>query len=60
MDRRTLIVSGLVTLGAAGLAKAEPIQLPPAQPRGTPLPPAQPRASAAAPQSLPPPNPQPT
>jgi len=33
MDRRTLIVSGLVTLGAAGAARAEPIQLPPAQPR---------------------------
>jgi hypothetical protein len=55
MDRRTLIVSGLVTLGAAGLAKAEPIQLPPAQPRGTALPPAQPRTSSAAPQTLPPP-----
>jgi hypothetical protein len=38
MDRRTLIVSGLVSLGTAGLAKAEPIQLPPAQ-----LPPARPR-----------------
>ena len=60
MDRRTLIVSGLVTLGAAGLARAEPIQLPPAQPRGTPLPPAQPRTSAAAPQSLPQPSQQPT
>ncbi|WP_372783851.1 DUF1134 domain-containing protein [Phenylobacterium sp.] len=33
MDRRTLIVSGLVTLGAAGVARAEPIQLPPARPR---------------------------
>jgi len=33
MDRRTLLVSGLMTLGAAGLAKAEPIQLPPARPR---------------------------
>ena len=38
MDRRTLIVSGLVSLGTAGLAKAELIQLPPAQ-----LPPARPR-----------------
>lgn len=36
MDRRTLIVSSLVTLGAAGLAKAQPIgapsSLPPASP----------------------------
>ena len=60
MDRRTLIVSGLVTLGTAGLAKAEPIQLPPAQPRGTPLPPAQPRTASAAPQAMPPPGGQPT
>jgi hypothetical protein len=60
MDRRTLIVSGLVTLGAAGLANAEPIQLPPPQPRGTPLPPAQPRSAAPAPtQALPSPNPTP-
>lgn len=51
MDRRTLIVSGLVTLGSAGLAKAEPIQLPPAQPRGAAPPPR---------QSLPAPNPTPT
>src|ERR1700750_3510099 len=33
MDRRTLIVSGLVTLGGATLAKAQPAQLPPARPR---------------------------
>jgi hypothetical protein len=33
MDRRTLIVSGLVTLGGASLAKAQPAQLPPARPR---------------------------
>ncbi len=33
MDRRKLIVSGLMTLGAASLAKAEPIQLPAARPR---------------------------
>ncbi|RAK56872.1 DUF1134 domain-containing protein [Phenylobacterium deserti] len=32
MDRRTLIVSGLMTLGSAGLAQAQ-TQLPPAQPR---------------------------
>jgi hypothetical protein len=39
MDRRTLIVSGLVTFGAAGLAQAQPAVNPPdAQPR--PLPPA--------------------
>jgi len=47
MERRTLIVSGLVTLGAAGLAKAEPIQLPPARPRDEAAPP---------PQAPPPPN----
>ena len=60
MDRRTLIVSSLMTLGAAGLARAEPIQLPPAQPRGATPPPAPPQAAAPAPaQSLPAPNPQP-
>ncbi len=59
MDRRTLIVSGLMTLGTASLAKAEPIQLPPAQPRGTQLPPAQPRGAAPAQQPLPPPGGQP-
>ena len=37
MDRRTLIVSGLVTLGASGLARAQQ-PLPPAQPRGGLLP----------------------
>ena len=58
MDRRTLIVSGLVTLGAAGLAKAEPIQLPPAAPRGAarPLPPPPP----PPPQDLPAPAATPT
>ncbi|MFL5298669.1 MAG: DUF1134 domain-containing protein [Phenylobacterium sp.] len=56
MDRRTLIVSGLVTLGTAGLANAEPIQLPPAQPRGSAPPPAPPAAT----RDLPPPNPSPT
>ena len=39
MDRRTLIVSGLVTLGAAGAARAQSSQLPPAQPREGPPPP---------------------
>ena len=48
MDRRTLIVSGLVTLGAAGLAKAQPTQLPPARPRDEAAPP--------PPQAPPPPN----
>ena len=33
MDRRTLIASGLITLGAAGLARAQTTQLPPARPR---------------------------
>jgi hypothetical protein len=37
MDRRTLIASGLITLGAAGLARAQP---------PTPLPPARPRDAA--------------
>jgi hypothetical protein len=50
MDRRTLIASGLITLGAAGLAKAQTqsTQLPPARPRG-----AAPEGPAQAP---PPPN----
>jgi hypothetical protein len=39
MDRRTLIVSGLVTLGAAGLAQAQPTQLPPARSRDEAPPP---------------------
>ncbi|HEV2530469.1 DUF1134 domain-containing protein [Phenylobacterium sp.] len=49
MDRRTLIVSGIVTLGAAGLAHAQTEQraLPPAAPRGSAPPPA---------EQLPPPN----
>jgi hypothetical protein len=59
MDRRTLIVSGLVTLGSTGLlpargANAEPIQLPPAQPRTQSAPPPPSR------QNLPAPNPTPT
>lgn len=44
MDRRTLIVSSLVTLGAASLAKAQPIgapsSLPPASPSTAKAPPA--------------------
>jgi hypothetical protein len=50
MDRRTLIASGLITLGAAGLAKAQTqaTQLPPARPRD-----AAPEGPAQAP---PPPN----
>lgn len=39
MDRRTLIVSGLVTLGAAGVARAQPEALPPARPRDEAPPP---------------------
>src|SRR6476620_10571179 len=42
MDRRTLIISSLVTLGAASLARAEPIDqptaLPPTGPRAGPPP----------------------
>lgn len=50
MDRRTLIAAGLVTLGTAGVARAQqPTQLPPAQPRG-----------GSAPEGPPPPNQQPT
>jgi len=46
MDRRSLIVSGLVTLGAAGLAKAQPTPLPPARPRDEAQPPPPPPAQA--------------
>ena len=45
MDRRTLIVSGLVTLGTAGLAQAQPEQLPPARPRDEGLAPPTPPTS---------------
>ena len=45
MDRRTLIVSGLVTLGAASVAKGQ-----------TQLPPARARDAAPPPQAPPPPN----
>lgn len=52
MDRRTLIVSGIVTLGAAGLAKAQPAVNPPdATPRQ--LPPARPQEVPAAPTPKP-------
>ena len=57
MDRRTLIVSGLVTLGAAASARAQTSSrsLPPAQPRGAaPTPPPPPPAEAP-----PPPNTEP-
>ena len=60
MDRRTLIVTGLVTLGTAGLAKAQTTQssqLPPAVPRGQALPPAMP---TGAPPGYPPAPPAPT
>ncbi len=51
MDRRKLIVSGLVTLTAAGVAKAQPAVNPPdSKPR--PLPPARP-AAAPAPEAAP-------
>jgi hypothetical protein len=59
MDRRTLIVSGLMTLGAARLASAEPILLPQASPHvdSAPLPPASTRMAQAQPtQGPPPPN----
>jgi hypothetical protein len=56
MDRRTLIVSGLASLGGAGIARAEPIQLPPARPRDEAPPPPQ----APPPQAPPPPNTSPS
>jgi len=65
MDRRTVIVSGLVTLGTAGLAHAQsPRQLPPAAPAGTAPPPPPPPPSYAPPQPQaqpmpPPPNREP-
>ncbi|HZZ68480.1 MAG TPA: EipA family protein [Phenylobacterium sp.] len=48
MDRRTLIVSGLVTLGAAGVAKAQ-TPLPPARPRGEPEAPPPPNSTPSYP-----------
>ncbi|HXA40781.1 MAG TPA: DUF1134 domain-containing protein [Phenylobacterium sp.] len=61
MDRRTLIASGLMTLGAARLAHAEPILLPPARKRDAAAPAAQPAQTEVAqaqpaPQAPPPPN----
>lgn len=58
MDRRTLIVSGMVTLGAAGLAKAQPAVNPPDS-RARALPPARPSASQPASAAPPPPPPPP-
>jgi hypothetical protein len=51
MDRRTLIVSGLVTLGASGIARAQPTQLPPARSRDE-----GPQLRDDPPQAPPPPN----
>jgi hypothetical protein len=48
MDRRTLILSGLVTIGASGLARAQPIGAP------TSLPPAAPASGNARPYDTPP------
>ena len=56
MDRRTLIVSGLVTLGASGIAKAEPILLPPARPRDAAPQPVSQTPPAPGPQAPAPPN----
>ena len=50
MDRRTLIISSLVTLGATSLAKAQPIGAP------SSLPPASPRTNAPPPAYTPPAN----
>ena len=46
MDRRTVIVSGLVTLGTAAVARAQPRELPPAAPAGSVPPPPPPPAEA--------------
>lgn len=60
MDRRTVIVSGLVTLGTAGLAHAQPRQLPPAAPAGTvPPPPSYAPPQQQAQPMPPPPNREP-
>jgi hypothetical protein len=56
MDRRTLIVSGLVSLGAAGMAQARPQDPPPRD-----LPPAAPPPPRGAPpRDLPPPSNEPS
>ncbi|THD77034.1 MAG: DUF1134 domain-containing protein [Phenylobacterium sp.] len=51
MDRRTLIVAGLVTLGTAATAQAQPRDLPPAAPAGS----APPRGAAPPSAEAPPP-----
>jgi hypothetical protein len=55
MDRRTLIVAGLVTLGTAAVAKAqtETRSLPPAAPRGYAPPPPSPPSEAPPPAGSP-------
>ena len=55
MDRRTLILSGLVTIGAAGLAQAQPIGAPTNLPPANTAPQGRPPANAA-PQGPPPPS----
>ena len=61
MDRRTLIASGVASMGLAGLAKAEPIALPqplpPAAPAGR-APPAPPERAPAAAAPAPEPEPK--
>jgi hypothetical protein len=63
MDRRTLIVSGLVSLGSAGLARAQTVQrgeLPPARPAEAPPPPnSEPAYPSAGPTGGAPPPPPP-
>jgi len=55
MDRRTVIITGLVTLGTAGIAHAQgPRQLPPAAPAGT-VPPPPPPYTPPPQQYAPPP-----
>jgi hypothetical protein len=57
MDRRTLIVSGLVTLGTAAVAHAQSRELPPAAPAGSRVPPPPPPPAESG--ALPPPTSQP-
>lgn len=62
MDRRTLLVTGLVTLGTAGLAQSQAVAqteqraLPPAAPRGSAPPPPPPPPPGPAAEAPPPPN----